>query len=169
MDWPDQHHLNGAIGWLALGNTQEARADFEQLTQRHRQLPEALSFEWQLLAAERRWETAVEVADRWTRVAPDAAEAWIQRSFALHEQRATQEAWDKLLPAATLFPTVSTIAYNLACYACQLGHLDAGRRWLRRAMRMLKDKAERLVWATAAQQDEDLKPLWDEIRNGSIG
>jgi Tfp pilus assembly protein PilF len=101
--------------------------------------------------------------------APDTPEAWIQRSFALHETHCTQEAWEKLLPAATLFPQLGTVAYNLACYACQLGQLDTARRWLRRSMLIIQDKSERRRWAAAAQQDGDLQPLWEDIRDGRLG
>lgn len=169
MDWPDNHHLNAAIGWLTLGNAVEARADLERLTPRHRALPDALTVEWQLLAAERRWNEAANAADRWVEAEPGRVEAWIQRSFALHEERLTQEAWDKLLPAATLFPKIHTVAYNLACYACQLGNLDAARRWLRRSMLIIKGRAERQIWTSAAQQDSDLEALWSEIRDGKLG
>lgn len=131
-------------------------------------MPDALAVEWQLLATERSWKDAARVAGLWVDAAPETPEAWIQRSFALHETQRTREAWDQLLPAATLFPRVSTIAYNLACYACQLGNLDAGRRWLRRSMLIIKDKAERRAWIAAAQQDKDLEPLWEEIRDGQL-
>ncbi len=169
MDWPDRHHLNAAIGWLALSNTAEARTDLERLEPRHRRLPEALSVEWQVLAAEGHWMDAATVGERWVEAAPGTAESWIQRSFALHEARHTREAWDKLLPAATLFPAVPVIAYNLACYACQLGDLDAARRWLRRSLLDRKNREGRERWTTAALRDEDLKPLWDEIRGGQLG
>lgn len=167
-DWPDNHHLNAAIGWLTLGNSAEARADLERLSPGHRALPEVLAVEWQLLAVERRWKDAAQVAGLWVEAAPGSPEAWIQRSFALHETRCTREAWDKLLPAATLFPGISTIPYNLACYACQLGDLDGGRRWLRRSLLIIKGKTERRIWVSAAQRDPDLKPLWDELREGLL-
>jgi len=169
MDWPDNHHLDAAIGWLTLGNVAEARTDFERLKPKHRKLPDALAFEWQLLAVEQRWEDAAQVADHWVEASPGTPEAWIQRSFALHETRCTREAWDKLLPAATLFPKVHAIAYNLACYACQLGNLDTARRWLRRSMLAIKDRSERRVWTAAAQRDSDLEPLWEEIRKRKLG
>jgi Flp pilus assembly protein TadD len=168
MDWPEQHCLNAVIGWLSLGNVEEARAEFDQLDALHRAMPEVLAVEWQLLAVESRWADAAGVADRWVKTAPGSPEAWIQRSYALHEQRQTRLAWDKLLPAARLFPSVHTISYNLACYACQLGNLDRARRWLRRSMLAIKDKGELLIWIAAAQRDRDLEPLWDELRGGQL-
>jgi hypothetical protein len=52
------------------------------------------------------------------------------------------------------------IPYNLACYACQMGQLATSRKWLQRALRSDKNDAIRKM----AIQDEDLKPLRDEIR-----
>ena len=48
---------------------------------------------------------------------PDEPVGWIHRSYVLHEQKRTREAWDLLLPAAKKFPEDFTIPYNLACYA----------------------------------------------------
>lgn len=169
MDWPQQHHLNAVMGWLALGNPTEARTELEHLDASHRALPEALAVEWQLLATEGRWEDAARVADQWVQAEPETPEAWVQRSYALHEQHATREALEQLLPAASRFPGIHTIPYNLACYACQLGQLDTARRWLRRAMLAIKDKSRRAEWVQAAQKDRDLEPLWEELQGGHLG
>ena len=168
MEWPDRHHFRAAVGWLELGNLSEARAELDCVSGRHRTLPEVLALDSQLLAAGKEWTQAAGVAEAWVEAIPDNPEAWIHRSYALHELGRTQDAWDKLLPAATLFPGISTIAYNLACYACQLSELDAARRWLRRTMTTLQNQGERSSWRLAAQQDPDLKPLWDEIRSGTL-
>jgi len=169
MDWPDKHHFDAAVGWLELGNAVEARAELSRLSSSHRAHPDVLALEWQLFATNRDWRDAAAIGESWVAVSPETPEAWIQRSYALHELQRTQEAWDKLLPAATLFPKISTIAYNLACYACQLGELDAARRWLLRAMKTIDDKRERRIWRIAAQKDHDLKPLWQEINDGQLG
>lgn len=169
LGWPDNHRLEAAVGWLALGNTLEARAELEAMRPDGRQVPEVLEFEWELLAKEEAWERAAAIADSRVRITPGEPGAWIQRSYALHEAHRTQEAWDKLLPAASLVPEVGTVSYNLACYACQLGQMDAARRWLRKAFvssQSPKEKAERIKHAW---QDEDLKPLWDELREGRLG
>jgi hypothetical protein len=51
-------------------------------------------------------------------------------------------------------------AYNLACYACQLGHLQEAREWLRRAIAI--ENAESIK--AMALRDADLRPLWNEIQ-----
>jgi len=72
----------------------------------------------------------------------------------------TREALENLLPLVSRFPRVSTIPYNLACYACQLGDPVGAQRWLRKAMK-LKDRAE---IKRMALEDRDLQPLWPQIK-----
>ena len=68
--------------------------------------------------------------------------------------------WAALLPAFDKFPKEATIPFNLSCYACQLGQLEAARDWLARAVAI---NGKEKVMAMALN-DSDLKPLWDEIR-----
>jgi len=51
------------------------------------------------------------------------------------------------------------IAFNLACYACQLGRLEEAREWLRKAMDLGDEKEIK----TRALDDPDLEPLWANI------
>lgn len=163
LEPPDNHFLDAATGWLMLGNAEEARREFEQLSSTARQHPDVLDFEWRWLAHEKRWEEAVAVAQRLVEQCPRRADAWIHRSFALHELRRTQEAFDLLLPALKQFPDESTIPYNLACYTTQLGDLAAARKWLQHVM-TLDRSAEAKRWRLrAALEDADLKPLWPEL------
>jgi len=94
LEPPDNHILDAATGWLMLGNAAEARREFEQLSERALRHPDALDFEWRWLAHEKRWEEAVGVGQQLIELCPKRADAWIHRSFALHELRRTQEAFD---------------------------------------------------------------------------
>ena len=72
----------------------------------------------------------------------------------------TQEARNQLAPVAEKFPAVSTIPYNLACYACQLGNPAEARQWLAKAIEIGGvDDIKRMALA-----DPDLKPMWEEIK-----
>ena len=164
LDWPDQHHFNATVGWLMLGNQEEARAEFEKLSDPSRREPQALGLEWSLLSQEQRWEEAVVVAGAQLTATPNDPEPWIHRSFALHELRRNRAAFDALLPAAVRFPKESTIPYNLACYACQLGDLPGARRWFVRALAFAKSPPAKLLRLRLALQDADLQPLWPEFR-----
>ena len=89
---------------------------------------------------------------------PNRPFGWIHRSFALHELKRTQEAFDLLLPVANRFSKVWTIPYNLACYCAQLGRLDECQAWFKQAMAIDEQAVKQ-----AAMDDPDLKPLWDSM------
>jgi Flp pilus assembly protein TadD len=159
---PDSHHLNAAEGWLGLGLRAEAAVELDLISPAHQRHPDVLATRWSLLAQERRWDDALATARALQTSAPDNADGWLHHAYAL--RRATdgglQKAWDALVPAAKKFPKEPVIAFNLACYACQLGQLDEARAWLDRAMKTGgRDKIKLM-----ALLDEDLKPLWQEIR-----
>ena len=168
LDWPDKHHLDATTGWLMLGNAREARAEFERISPATRRHLEVLDVEWRLLADEKRWEEAVTVADAQVLMAPEHAEGWIHRSFALHELRRTESARDLLSPAAKLFAKETTIPYNLACYECQLGNLHAARDWLRHALSRHKSADGRREQLAMALTDPDMQPLVAEILRGEF-
>jgi tetratricopeptide (TPR) repeat protein len=157
---PDIHHLSAAEGWLELGNAREAQAELDCISPAGQGRIEVLAIRWGILAHFKSWEQGVVVAARIVELVPKEVFGWIHRSYALHELKRTREARDLLQPAAKLFPKVETIPYNLACYECQLGDLAAARDWFRRALK-LHVKAE---LQARALEDEDLKPLWPEIR-----
>jgi len=164
LEPPDSHFLNAATGWLMLGNRVEARAEFEQIRAALRKHPPVLEFEWRLLAAEKRWLDAVAAGERLLRVCPDDANAWVHRSYALHELRRTREAFDLLLRAVRRFPQEIIIPYNLACYTCQLGDLAAARCWLEQALALDDGVEEKLRRLRAALEDRDLQALWPELQ-----
>ena len=157
---PDSHYLNGAVGWCELGNFAEARAELHRISAPNRDHPHVLAEEWRIYATEKHWLPALEVARRLIEVAPDIPAGWINQSYSLHELKLTQEARNQLAPVAEKFPVVSTIPYNLACYACQLGNLEEARQWLARTIQ-IRGKEEIKQMALA---DPDLQPMWDEIK-----
>src|SRR5688572_24922952 len=65
LEPPDNHFLDAATGWLMLGNAEEARREFEQMRTEAQAHPDALDFQWRWFAHEKRWEDAVDVAQRW--------------------------------------------------------------------------------------------------------
>lgn len=159
---PDTHYLSSALGWLLLGNRREAEAEFARVSAPARRHPDALEVEWSLHAHAQRWEPALETANTLLEVAPDRASGWLHRAYALRRlpHGGLQTAYEALLPAAEQFPAEPTVAFNLACYTCQLGRLDEARQWLRRACQAADTDPIRRM----ALEDEDLKALWPEIR-----
>jgi tetratricopeptide (TPR) repeat protein len=156
---PDSHHLSAVLGWLELGNQREARAEWERITPDHRHHPEVLEAEWRLCAEEKGWPAALAAAQRLVGLDPENPSGWIHQSYSLHELKRTAEAWNQLATVAEKFASLSPVAYNLACYASQLGHLEAARRWLDRAIQLQGRDAIKAM----ALADPDLAPMRNEI------
>ena len=152
---PDSHHLSAAEGWLELGNHLEADAELDCITPKLRIHPDVLRLRWEIYAKAKKWEACVDLAETLVSIVPERLEGWIQRSFALHEIRRTQEAFDKLLPIVKRFPEEWLVPYNLACYCAQLDRLEECKTWFKKAM-VIDDKAVQ----KKAIDDPDLKPLW---------
>lgn len=159
---PDSHHLDAAVGWLGLGCLTEARAELDLISAAQQNHPAVLEARWTICAHEKRWAEALEIAQKELAIAPDDASGWLHRAYALRRvpDGGLSRAWEALLPATEKFPREPVIAYNLSCYACQMQQLDLARQWLRRAMKIGGTDAIRKM----ALADDDLQPLWTEIR-----
>jgi uncharacterized protein HemY len=95
----DLRSLRAAQGWIGLGNYHEANEELESIAVVLRSHPDALEVRWQIYAHAKEWETCAAIAEAIVKQSPNRAEAWIHRSYALHELNRTKEAFDFLLPA----------------------------------------------------------------------
>jgi len=162
LEPPDSHHLDAAIGWLGLGCTADAAAELKHLSAANQNHPAVLELRWMLYAEEKRWPDALAIAELELKSAPDDSAGWLHRAYALRRTTGggLAPAWAALLPAAEKFPDEPVIAYNLACYACQMQQPDRARQWLERAFATgNKDAIKKMALA-----DADLEPLWKEIK-----
>ncbi len=161
LEPPDSHHLDAALGWLGLGCPREARIELDQISPPNRQHPDSLAVFWSLYADENRWDEALRVAQTEMAACPEEVMGWLHRSYALRRVHGggLSQAWDALLPAAKKFQNQPTVAFNLACYACQMDQLDMARHWLQKAMMSGQPSAIRKM----ALADPDLQALWPEI------
>ncbi len=162
LEPPDIHHLDAAVGWLGLACGKEAQAELDLISAARQQHPAVLDARWTLCAQEKRWSEALEVAQAELAAGPDNCSGWLHRAYALRRvpNGGLPRAWEALLPAAEKFPEEAVVAFNLSCYACQMQQLDTARQWLRRAVKI----GGREVIKKMALADEDLQPLWAEVR-----
>lgn len=165
LEPPDTFFFSSAAGWLELGNPHEAEAELKQLSLAASQVPDVLELTWLVYAKLGRWQDGLKSAQKLLEVAPDRPSGWLHRAYAIRRlpDGSLQEAWEALLPAHRRFPGESLIPYNLSCYACQMGDLDTARKWLEKAVEC--DGLEPI--RKLALADEDLMPLWEEIRGMS--
>ena len=162
LEPPDTYIVRAAHGWLELGCAAEARAELAQLSPLWRNHPAVLEVRWLLCAQDKCWEEAVTLARAEQDADPRSPAGWLHLAYALRRMDGGGLALAReiLLPAVERFPAEPVIPYNLACYACQLERLDEARLWLQHAL-VAGEPKEILKMALA---DEDLQPLWPEIR-----
>jgi predicted Zn-dependent protease len=156
---PESLYLEAAKGWYMLGDLTEARRELDALHRTFQEHPDVLEVRFAIASKEKQWTECMEISAALLSVAPHRPTSWINCAVTLHELKQTQEAWDALYTVREKFPEVSTIPYNLACYACQLGRMEVSRKYLRKAL----SKGGKLL-RTFAMEDPDLKPLWGEIK-----
>lgn len=155
---PDSHHLAAAQGWLELENTTEAIKELGQIAAEFQEHSDVLEIRWAIEAKRFCWDECVRIATQLTHHAPDRSSGWIHRSFALHELKRTQEAYELLLPSLSQFKGIWTIPYNLACYQCQLGQKASAMEFYSQALEMGGESVRDMALA-----DVDLAALHAEI------
>jgi len=132
-------------------------APLEQVQLAKDDAPERLEARWHQCANAKDWDACLDVAKAITRAIPNSPFSWIRYGYASRQARRgdPHEAFEALLPIAQKFPEHPAIAYNLACYACQIGRLDEAREWLRQAT----EKGDPEQVKRMALDDRDLEPL----------
>ena len=163
LEPPNIHYLSAAIGWMELGNCGEALGELAKVDPDLALHPGVLEVKWTVCAAAKNWRDALGAAEQLVTADAGHPTGWLHRAYALRRvpQGGLQAAWDALLPAVDRFPQEPTIPYNLACYACQMGNLEEARRWLSRAFGV----GDSGKLKSMSMADDDLKPLWPEIRS----
>jgi tetratricopeptide (TPR) repeat protein len=140
----DTHHLVAAQGWLELGLLNEAFDELDNIEPQHRAHPNVLKVRWNVYHVARKWMQAAEVARELTQVIPDEFDGWWMLSFALHELKRTQEAYDNLAKVSERFKDEHIFHYNTACYLTQLGRLNEARTALEHALVLNPEQRQQL-------------------------
>ena len=119
---PDTHALSAALGWLELGNTAEALAELDRISESNQPHPAVIEMRWAVYAGMKRWDLALESAEELVRVLPGKVDGWLHRAYALRRARGggLMQAWEALLPAAEKCPMQPLVAFNLGVETGQL-------------------------------------------------
>jgi predicted Zn-dependent protease len=160
----DQHHLNASQGWLSLGDLLSANDELEEITPELRANPAVLAVRYEIYSQSKKWEGAAEIAGALVKILPEQPASWICLAYASRRKTGggIQQAKEILSEAKAKFPMEYLISFNLACYECQLGNLQAAKERLREAIELAGAKKD---IRQQALDDPDLKPLWKDIGN----
>jgi Flp pilus assembly protein TadD len=156
-----QRHVLAASGYRELGMLEEAARALEEVEPEDRTRTEVLGARVDCYMAAKSWRMAIEVASHLVEVEPENAAWWINLAYATRRAESVERAEAVLLRAHKLHPDNVIIAFNLACYACVTGRLDAAKLHLEHAIEI--DNTIRAL----ALQDEDLKPLWGWLKDSA--
>ena len=161
LEPPHSHYVAAAVGWLGLGNWLEAAEELKNIDPELASHPDVLAVRCDILGKAGHWELAAETALAWTNKSPGDRGAWIAQAYAVRRKPGggISLAKDILAAAQQRFPYEPLIAYNLACYECQLGNLDQARSWLRQSYKL----GDASHFKQMSLQDPDLEPLRSEI------
>lgn len=155
----DLRYLEAAQGWLGLGNWFEANEELERITPRMRAHPDVLTVRCKIYCEAKKWDYVAEVADALCRMLPESAFGPLHLAHALRKLDRTREARDALVPIADKFRGEWRIAFQLACYCCQLGDKKEALKWLELAI----DVAGKLDIRIKALDEPDLESIWVDI------
>ena len=138
----------------------DANAELEEIDPEVRHVPEVLEIRVQIYQALKKWELMQTVAKKLAEYDAKNPQWAISWAYAARRADSIQAAKRILLEAVEQHPQHALMHYNLACYECQLGDLEVGKTRLEHALKI--DPQLRVM----ALDDEDLKPLWDQIAEG---
>jgi hypothetical protein len=136
LGYPDQHHLDAAIGWLMLDNPDDARIEADKISLLGRLMPETMVLRWQIFARLTLWDQALHVAEVCTRICPGQAAGWLCLAYAHYRLDQPRKAWEVLLGKVSLFPNMRGVPYLLACFASRAGMNQEADDWLARSAAM---------------------------------
>ena len=159
--------FRAAQGWLELGCPADAAAELAQLPPELRCEPDVLRIQFHVERLLKNYPEALAVASGLIASVPEDKWGWLYRSHALHWLGRSVEAYDLLEPMRTKFPEAFELPYDLACYCAQTGRVDEARTWLMEAFRLGKKTSAAIEGM--ALDDQDLRPIWDDIRKGKLG
>jgi predicted Zn-dependent protease len=153
-----QRRILAAQGYHELGLWREAWEELDALSKQEQRRPDVLEMRILILINERKWPEALDLSRELAKKAPQEEGGWVHSAYCLHELGHTQEAIEALMSAPPSLREKAIFHYNLACYSCALGQIDAAREALRRSFAL--DKSYRDI----ARGDQDLSALHPELQ-----
>jgi len=156
----DLIHLKAAEGWLELESPLEANEELDNIRAELRARPEVLSLRYNVYLKLEQWDGAYEIASALVKLLPDQPDPWIGLAYAMRRKSegSIEQAEGILLEAHQKFPKEYLFPFNLACYCSQQNRFEEAQAWLKKAMAL-----DEMVVKKLAMEDEDLKPLWDNM------
>jgi hypothetical protein len=157
LEPPDKQFFDVACGYAELGMCLDANAELEKIDPFNRVAPEVLSLRISIYCGLEKWNLMAEIAKRLAEFQPDNPQWPVSLAYATRRAISIEAAKEILRDVEPKFPKEAVIKYNLACYECQLGNLEAAKNYLKQVFQL------DLSWRVAALDDPDLQALWNDL------
>ena len=148
-----KRHLSYARGYLELGLVEEAAAELERVPFTHEEATDVTALRLAVLHEQRAWPQLATLSEALVHRNPLDASSWVTWAYATRRAHTLAAAERILLKAEQHHPEEPTIQFNLGCYACLRGDLDAAQRRVDRAVSLDPQ------FLHAAATDPDLEAL----------
>jgi tetratricopeptide (TPR) repeat protein len=109
-----------------------------QINAFNRAAPEVLAIRVAIYHGLKKWELMQEIAKRLAEFQPDDIQWTISLAYATRRADSLQAAKEILLSAEPKFPKEGIIKYNLACYSCQTGDIEAAKNYFKKLLKLIR-------------------------------
>ena len=133
---PIERTFLAAQGYFELDMLVESLEEMDSLPFQAQLRADVLELRVLVLMKAERWKEAAASSETLCAVAPEVPMGFIHTAFCLHELGKTKEAKEVLLEGPAGLIKEATYHYNLACYECVLGNLEAARAYLQTSIVM---------------------------------
>jgi hypothetical protein len=106
---PYLHYMEGAQGWLELGDARSALHEIRRIDADLKNHPDVLLLTWDIQAALRNWDEAYKIGDCLVKVIPDDLQSWLNRSESIMHKDTTEAAYEAYQALRFSAKTISSI------------------------------------------------------------
>ena len=152
-------HLKRAGGYFELEMFEEAERELRALPDDDPWLKKKKVFQVAIRQEIKDWANMRTIARELRFLYPDEEDWWVSDAFATRRSETIEEARKILLDGLAVHYDSAIIRYNLACYACVLGHPGECLDFLKEAVR--RDGKYREM----AMEDEDLEDVKEALKS----
>lgn len=126
--------LRASLGWIELGNLDEAAAVLDKFPAVLQEHPDILQTRFFVLASAERWEKALAIAEQLLREAPERSISWITWGYSMASLGRAGEAYAKIEPVVEKFPDDHSIRRTMGVLASKLRKPEDSAKWFRAAI-----------------------------------
>ncbi len=156
-------HLRRASGYFDLEMYQEADRELRALPDEEPWLKKKKVFQVAIRQDLKDWVNMRALSRELCYLYPNEEDWWVSDAFATRRSESIEDARKILLDGLAVHYESAIIRYNLACYACLLGHPGECLDFLKEAVR--RDKKYKAM----AMEDEDLEAVREALQQMGWG